>query len=86
MSANQEVTSSGPCDAAHAKRSVDKLSVKEFRERFCIPNGVSVELTDGEAVSTENNEDHAIFFSKEHFNAGLRFPLPSLFKEFLHFS
>ncbi|RVX19339.1 hypothetical protein CK203_008717 [Vitis vinifera] len=49
-------------------------------------HGVSVELTDGEAVSTENNEDHVIFFSKEQFNAGLRFPLPSLFKEFLHFS
>ena len=46
MSANQEVTSSGPCGAAHAKRSVDKLNVKEFRERFCVPNGVSVELTD----------------------------------------
>ena len=86
MSANQEMTSSGPCGAALAKRSVDKLSVKEFRERFCIPNGVSVELTDGEAVSTENNEDHAIFFSKKQFSAGLRFPLPSLFKEFLHFS
>ena len=71
MSANQEVTSSGPCGAAHAKRSVEKLSVKEFRERFCIPNSVSIELTDGEAVSTENNEDHAIFFSKEHFNVGL---------------
>ena len=60
--------------------------MKEFRERFCIPNGVSVELTDGEAVSTEKGEDHAICFSKEQFNAGLRFPLPSLFKEFLHFT
>ena len=86
MSANQEVTSTGPCGAAHGKRSVDKLSVKEFRERFCVPNGVSVELTDGEAVLTEKSEDHAIYFSKEQFNAGLRFPLPSLFMEFLHFS
>ena len=86
MSTNQEVTSSGPCGDAHAKKSVDKLSAKEFHERFCIPNGVSVELTDEEAVSTENNEDHVIFFSKEQFNAGLRFPLPSLFKEFLHFT
>ncbi|RVW41146.1 hypothetical protein CK203_069842 [Vitis vinifera] len=66
--------------------SVDKLSVKEFCERFCIPNDVSVELTDEEAISTENNEDHAIFFSNEQFNAELRFPLPSMFKEFLHFS
>ena len=86
MSANQEVTSPVPCGAAHAKKSVDKLSVKEFRERFCIPNGVSVELSKGEVVSTENAEDNAICFSKEQFNAGLRFPLPSLFKEFLHFT
>ena len=63
-----------------------KLSVKEFHERFCIPNGVSIELTDGEAVSTEKGDDHAIYFNKEQFNAGLRFPLPSLFKEFLHFT
>nr|CAN72094.1 hypothetical protein VITISV_009002 [Vitis vinifera] len=86
MSANQEVTSPVPCGAAHAKKSVDKLSVKEFRERFYIPNGVSIELSEGKVVSTENAEDNAICFSKEQFNAGLRFPLPSLFKEFLHFT
>ena len=65
---------------------MDKLSVKEFRERFSIPNGVVVELMDGEAMSTDKAEDHAIVFSKEQFNARLRFPLPSLFKEFLHFT
>ena len=86
MSANQEATSCGPSGAAHAEKSVEKLSVKEFCERFCIPNGVFVELTDGEAVSTEKGDDHAIYFSKEQFNARLRFPLPSLFKEFLHFT
>ena len=86
MFANQEATSSGPSGTAHAEKSMEKLSVKEFRERFCIPNGVSVELTDGEAVSTETGDDHAIYFSKEQFNVGLRFPLPSLFKEFLHFT
>ena len=86
MSGNQEAISSGPSDNAYAEKSVDKLNVKEFYERFRIPNGVSVELIDGEAVSTEKGEDHAICFSKEKFNAGLRFPLPSLFKEFLHFT
>ena len=34
----------------------------------------------------KKNEDNAIFFTKEQFNAGLWFPLPSLFKEFLHFT
>ena len=85
MSANKGATSSGPSGGAHEK-SMDKLSVTEFCERFCIPNGVLVELMDGEAVSTEKAEDNAIIFSKEQFNARLRFPLPSLFKEFLHFT
>ena len=80
------MTSSGPSGAAHAEKFAKKLSVKEFHERFCIPNDVSVELTDGEAVSTEKGDDHAIYFSKEQFNARLRFLLPSLFKEFLHFT
>ena len=35
-------------------------------------------------MSTEKFVDNAIYFTKEQFNAGLRFPLPSLFKEFLH--
>ena len=86
MSANKEATSSSSPGDAHAEKSVNKLNVGEFRERFCIPNGVSVELMDGEAVSTEKNEDNAIFFTKEQFNAGLLFPLLSLFKEFLHFT
>ena len=86
MSANKEATSSGPSGDAQVEKSVDKLSMKEFRERFCIPNGVLVELMDEEAMSTEKSEDHAIVFTKEQFNARLRFPLPSLFKEFLHFT
>ncbi|RVW26956.1 hypothetical protein CK203_098776 [Vitis vinifera] len=53
------------------EKSVDKLSVKEFRERFCIPNGVLVEFLDEEeVVSTEKAEGRAITFSKEQFNAG----------------
>ena len=84
MSANKEATSSGP--SGDAEKSVDKLSVKELCQRFCIPNGVLVELMDGEAVSTEKAEDNAIIFSNEQFKVGLRFPLPSLFKEFLHFT
>ena len=85
MSAIKGATSSDPSGDAHEK-SVDKLSVKEFREWFCIPNGVVVELMDGEVMSTEKAEDHAIVFSKEQFNDGLWCPLPSLFKEFLHFT
>ncbi|WJZ90735.1 hypothetical protein VitviT2T_009861 [Vitis vinifera] len=86
MSVNKETASSSSSGDAHAKKSLDKLNVREFRECFCIPNGVLVELMDGEAMATEKYEDNAIFFTNEQFNAGLRFPLPSLFKEFLHFT
>ncbi|RVW36796.1 hypothetical protein CK203_103354 [Vitis vinifera] len=76
MSANKEATSSSSSGQSgknasrdvHAEKSVDKLNVREFREHFCIPNGVFVELTDGEVVTIEKSEDNAIFFTKEQFN------------------
>ena len=37
-------------------------------------------------MPTEKGGENVILFTKEQFNAGLRFPLPALFKEFLHFS
>ena len=86
MSSKQKATSSVHAGDAHGK-STDKLSVKEFRDRFCIPNGVIVEFLNGEdVVSTEKAEQDTVIFSKEQFNAGLRFLLPALFKEFLHFT
>ena len=60
MSATQEATSSGSSEGVRAEKSIDKLSVKEFRERFCIPNGVLVEFLDGEAVSTGKAEGNEI--------------------------
>ena len=87
MSSKKKTASSVRAGDAHEKFT-DKLSVKEFRDRFCIPNSVIVDFLDeGEdVVSTEQAEGRAMTFSKEQFNAGLRFPLPALFKEFLHFS
>ncbi|RVX22177.1 hypothetical protein CK203_000999 [Vitis vinifera] len=94
MPVKNDVTSSsaaeqngkGASGEVHAEKFVDKLNVRELCERFCIPNGVSVQLVDREAVSTEKSADNAIYFTNEQFNVGLRFPLPSLFKEFLHFT
>ncbi|RVW47958.1 hypothetical protein CK203_096807 [Vitis vinifera] len=69
------------------EKAIDKLDVKEFWERFCIPNDVYINLVNEEAdMPTEKGEENVILFTKEQFNAGLRFPLSALFKEFLHFS
>ncbi|KAL6319872.1 hypothetical protein AAG906_036942 [Vitis piasezkii] len=57
--------------------------VNEVREKRRI-NG---QLVNEEAsMPIEQDEEKGILFTKEQFNAGLRFPLPALFKEFLHFS
>ena len=43
-------------------------------------------MLEGNAVSTVKSGDNSICFTKEQFNAGLRFLLPSLFKQFLHYT
>ena len=65
MSSKKKAASSARVGDAHEK-STDKLSVKEFRDRFCIPNGVIVEFLNGEdVISTEKAEQDTVIFSKE---------------------
>ncbi|RVW32506.1 hypothetical protein CK203_081259 [Vitis vinifera] len=59
------------------EKAIDKLNAKEFRERFRIPHDVLIDLVNEEAaMPTEKGGKNAILFTKEQFNAGLRFPLP----------
>ncbi|RVW13912.1 hypothetical protein CK203_089999 [Vitis vinifera] len=62
------------CEQVRGK-AIDKLDAQEFRERFCIPDNVAIELLNGRVlVPSEKAEEKTIIFSKEQFNAGLRFP------------
>lgn len=45
-----------------------------------------IHLVDGDPTSIKKEFLSAIFFSKEQFNTGFRLPLPSLFKQFLHYT
>ena len=65
-------------------KPTELLNEREFRKRFFIQNGDSIQLVEGDLTSTEKAAHNVIFFSKEQFNAGLRFPLIFLFKQFLH--
>ena len=62
------------------------LNEWEFRNRFCLLNDVSVQLVEGDSMSTEKVGHNSIYFTKEQFNAGLRFHFLSLFKQFLHYT
>ena len=59
---------------------IDLLSEQEFRDRFHIPNEVSILLVDDEPIPIEKPSHNATYFSKDKFSVGFRFPLPSLLK------
>lgn len=62
------------------------LNEREFQDCFCFSNDTSVQLVEGGVVTIENAEDNAMYFTKEQFNSGLRFPLLSIFKQFFHYT
>ena len=60
--------------------------MEELRSYCRIPNDIDFELSDGPAKSTIDEEDSVVYFTREQLVNGLRFPISSLVKQFLHFS
>ena len=60
--------------------------MEELRTYCEIPDDIDVMLLDGPAQNTIVREDNAVFFTREQLAAELRFPVPSLVKQFLHFT
>lgn len=57
----------------YLEKPTDKLNLRKFCEHFYIPNSVSIQLVDGEAMSVEKAADNAIYFTNEQFNTGSGF-------------
>ena len=54
---------------------------------FCeIPNDIDVMLSDGPAESIAGEEYNTVYFTQEQLAVGLCFLVPSLVKQFLHFT
>ena len=51
-----------------------------------VPTEISLEMSDGPTTSTVGEANNVIYFTQEQFNAQLRFPVPSLVKQVLHFT
>ena len=60
--------------------------MKELRSYCEILDDIDVMLSDGPAQNIVGGEDNAVFFTQEQLAAGLRFPVSSLVKQFLHFT
>ena len=51
-----------------------------------VPDNIDLQLRDMMDESTLGGEHNGVFFTPEHLTAGLRFPMPTLVKQFLHFT
>ena len=69
-----------------ASSLVVAMSVEELRLYNQIPIEISLETSDGATISTFREADNAVYFTREQFVVGLRFPIPSLVKQFLYFT
>ena len=60
--------------------------MEKLRAYFEIPDDIDVMLSDGPAQNTVGEDDNAMFFTREKLAVELRFPVPDLIKQFLHFT
>ena len=94
MARGQEETSTsqaghkrGPTGGRPSTSSIiSSLSMEELRAYCEILDDIDVMLSDGLAQNIVGGEDNAVFFTREQLAVGIRFPVPSLVKQFLHFT
>ena len=87
ISTNQAGRSRGiPRETPTASSLVVALSADELRLYSEIPAKISLETSYGATTSTIGEADNVVYFTLEQFAARLRFPVPSLVKQFLHFT
>ena len=94
MTRGQEETSTsqagrkqGPTRGTPSTSSIiSSLSMEELRA-FCeILDDIDIMLSNGSAESTAGKEYNTIYFTRDQLVVGLCFPVPSLVKQFLHFT
>ena len=92
MARGQEDTSTsghpGRCTRATPSASsiISSLTMEELM-RYCeVPDNINFRLVDRPDKSTLSGEHNGVFFIREHLASGLRFPMPAIVKQFLHFT
>ena len=77
----------GPAQGARStSHIVSSLTMEELRTYCEIPDDIDLKLMDKPNESTLGGEHNAVFFTRAQLAAGLRFPMPALVKQFLHFT
>ena len=60
--------------------------MEELRAYCEIPDDIDIVLSEGPVENTVGEEYNAVYFTREKLAVGLRFPVPSLVKQFLDFT
>ena len=69
-----------------ASSIISSLTMEELM-RYCeVPDNINFRLVDRPDESTLSGEHNGVFFTREHLVTGLRFPVPAIVKQFLHFT
>ena len=59
--------------------------MEELRAYCDVPDNIDLKLMEGPDESTMGGKHNTMFFTREHLMTGLRFPVPTMVKRFLHF-
>ena len=94
MARGQEVTSSSQVGRRRgltqgtpsASNIISSLTMEELRAYCDVPDNIDHKLMEEHDESTLGGEHNSVFFTREHLAVGLRFPVPALVKQFLHFT
>ena len=92
MVRGQEETSTsgrqGGCTRAAPSTSsiIASLTMEELKAYCEVPDNIDLKLMDRADEFTLDGEHNGVFFTREHLTAKLRFPVPAIVKQFLHFT
>ena len=87
----EETSTSGhPGGRPRAKPSASSvivsLTMEELKVYCEVSDNIDLRLMERGNDSTLGGEHNGVFFTREHLAAGLRFPVPTIVKQFLHFT
>ena len=69
-----------------ARSIISPLTMEELMDYCEVPDNTDLRLMERTDESTLGGEHNGVFFTWENLASGLRFPVPTLVKQFLHFT
>ena len=69
-----------------ASNVIASLTMEDLKVYCEVPDNIDLRLMERADDSTLGGEHNGVFFTREHLAAGLRFPVPTIVKQILHFT